>query len=406
MGMTQEQRYKSKKAIRNNRYVLFTILLFVVVACLFVAKRLVSPMPKSDIGSNETADAGKLNPASNSNSSASSVSGTSQKEDSQKSFPNTSLAMIDPDLLRKDVTSNDVVTRNRTLEAFKRSLVEIELRTGRVDELEDLLRGMNGTDEAFAPLVAAAGAVGTPAVQTVLRALVLERTGDWRTFSAVVPTLGGLVSPTNDTLNFLSRLAQQGEGDFATTAALALGGSVHTLSQTDPVRGERILENYISRIENPSGDVEDLKDCLAVLGNAGLPSTARAILAQTRHPQADVRSEAVMALRFIRTPEVEQRLVQIMESDVDLEVRMRVVDALVHAPVPDSFLPVAQRIVSEVKKVPVLLREKAIDLFLHFELDEPRKTALRNWALGAAQNEPEAKIKSKLISAAQELMSR
>ncbi|MFZ9521706.1 MAG: hypothetical protein ACO3A4_14645, partial [Silvanigrellaceae bacterium] len=252
--MTREQHDKPKKAVRNNRHVSFTILLFAVVACLFVAKSFVAQLPRSDSGSNETADAGKMNPTRNSNSGASTVSGASQKQDSQTPFPTTSLATIDPELLRKDVTSNDVVTRNRALESFKRHLVEMESRTGRVDELEQLLRGMTGTDEAFAPLVAAAGAVGTPAVQSVLRALVSERTGDWRTFSAVVPTLGGLVSPTNDTLNFLSRLAQQGEGDFATTAALALGGSVHTLSQTDPVRGERILENYISRIENTSGD--------------------------------------------------------------------------------------------------------------------------------------------------------
>ncbi|NBW81426.1 HEAT repeat domain-containing protein [bacterium] len=178
------------------------------------------------------------------------------------------------------------------------------------------------------------------------------------------------------------------------------------MSQTDPVRGERILESYIAKTENPRVDVEELKESLAVLGNAGLPSTARAILAQTRHPQADVRAEAVMALRFIRIPEVEQRLVQIIESDVDLEVRLRVVDALVHAPVPDSFLPVAQRMISDVKKVPVLLREKAVDLFLHFELDEPHKTSLRNWILLASEREPEARVKSKLVSAAQELMSR
>ncbi|MEN9808788.1 MAG: Lipoprotein amino terminal region [Pseudomonadota bacterium] len=310
----------------------------------------------------------------------------------------------DAEELRAKVASANVLMRNKALEDFKKQLLILHETDPELRALQSLLREIAADDEAFAPLVAASGAVGTPQVQLVLQRLVEERNGEWRTFSAVVPVLGGLSAPSDETLQLLNRLAREGDTDFSQTAALALGASVRGMAEVQPRRARQILESYIARLQDTRADAEDLKESLSVLGNSGLTEAAQPILVLTRHTRSDVRAEAVMALRFIRTPEVEKRLVEVFARDSETQVRLSAVESLLHAPLHDEVLPAAQRIVGDFKNEPRLLRERAIDLIMHLELPVSAKSDLRAWLLQMAAREQDKKLKGKLVSAANQLM--
>lgn len=306
--------------------------------------------------------------------------------------------------LRLKVASANVLVRNKALDDFKKQLLLLQANDPDLRALQSLLREIPADDDAFAPLVAASGAVGTPQIQLVLHRLIEERSGEWRTFSAIVPVLGGLSAPSDETLQLLNRLAREGDADFSQTAALALGASVRGMAEVQPQRARQILESYIAKLQDTQADAEDLKESLSVLGNSGLTDAAQPILVLTRHTRSDVRAEAVMALRFIRTPEVEKRLVEVFARDPETQVRLSAVESLLHAPLYDEVLPAAQRIVGDFKNEPRLLRERAIDLIMHLELPVSAKSNLRAWLLQMAAREQDKKLKGKLVSAANQLM--
>lgn len=269
--------------------------------------------------------------------------------------------------------------------------------------LRDALLALSAEDQAFAPLVAALGAVGTPAVQHMLTELIAARGEEWRVFSAVVPVFGLLEAPTDDSIEFLRKSALHPDPDFSSAAALALGSVVHTLSQTNATRGEALLRDYLSKLEKPWNDEEGIKEALGVLGNAGLVRSAPLILALTEHPSADVRSDALMALRFIRTPESERRMRDKVENDASVDVRMRAVDALIHGPVPDEMFGVVKNLLTRRNKTPAQLREKLLDIFLHAELAEGTRKELSEWMTRLVASEPEGAIRNKASAVVQEL---
>ncbi|NBO38923.1 hypothetical protein EBU99_10115 [bacterium] len=296
--------------------------------------------------------------------------------------------------LLKDVRSKDVLARNKALNAFKNRSAE----KAALQRFKEELRAVDASDEAFPQLIAALGAVGSPEIQQTLIELVRERQQDWRAFSSIVPVLAGVENPTQETIDALVEFSRFPDADFSSTASLALGGVVHTLSKTNPARGEQLLESYLRRIEQPHGNLEELKESLAVLGNAGLPATASAIISLTSHPRADVRAEATMALRFIRTPYVERRLLSILERDADVEVRMRAVDAFIQGPVPKESLPVVKRILEQRNSSPKILREHVIDLIAHLELQGDDRSNLRQWLTSFANSEQDLDIKKKALA--------
>lgn len=296
--------------------------------------------------------------------------------------------------------SNDVLLRNRALN----DLQMLARNKENLVIIREGLLGLEATDEAFAPLVAALGAVGSADVQGMLCELVEQRRGDWRSFSAIIPVLGLSEQPSAETIEFLVGESRLSDRDFSSTAALALGSIVHTLSKTDHKKGEDLLQSYINRLNHSNGNIEDIKESLAVLGNAGLSSSAPPILNLLHHPQADIRADAVMALRFMNSPVVESKLLALLEFDSDVEVRIRVVDALVHLPVTEKSILAAKSILSGQKSGAVALREKVLDLFSHSELNADERQKLANWLTRFSENETDSGVRRKANSVLHELI--
>jgi HEAT repeat protein len=298
------------------------------------------------------------------------------------------------------VRSADVFLRNKSLN----HLQALASRGSNLSLIRDELLRMDSTDPAFAPLVAALAAVGTPEIQGMLRNVVEQRSGDWRTYSAIVPALGLLTQPVSETVEFLVQQSRLPDPDFSSTAALAIGSIVHTLSKTDPRKGEQLLSFYMAKIESNETPLDDLKESLAVVGNSGLVSAAPLLLKQIDHPRADVRADAIMALRFMRTPQVEDVLISRLFQENDLEVRLRVVDALIHGPVPERILEPVAEALKQRSKTPAVLREKFLELFFHVNLGTEAKRKWAEWLTRYVEAETDPAVRRKVSAALQEIL--
>jgi hypothetical protein len=296
--------------------------------------------------------------------------------------------------------SSDVLVRNRALNHFQ---VLAGLNSNLKTIQEELVR-LDSTDESFAPIVSALASVGTPEIQELLRGVIEQRSGDWRCYSAIVPSLGLLTQPSQATIDFLVMQSRLPDPDFSSTAALAVGSIVHTLSKTDPRKGEQLLSSYIAKIESSETSLDDLKESLAVVGNSGLVSAAPNLLKHIDNPRADVRADVVMALRFMRTTQVEDVLLARLFRETDLEVRLRIVDALIHGPVPEKALDLIAPALKQRGKTEAVLREKYLELFFHVNLGSDSKRKWAEWLTRYIENEPDAPVRSRASAALQELL--
>ncbi|NBX17169.1 MAG: hypothetical protein EBR09_07380 [Proteobacteria bacterium] len=307
--------------------------------------------------------------------------------------------------LAQKVSSSNVTERNRALDQFKNKLMALGALDPRLDSLAVLLREIAPESDAFAALAAAAGAVPVQAVQNVFIDLLNERPADWRMFSAMVPVLGGVAYPLQETLDYLTATARDAQGDFSSTAALALGSSAYTLSKTQPDRSDKLVSNYSGVLADRNSGIEEIKMALAVLGNSGLPSAAEPVLAMTKHQRHDVRAEAVMALRFIGSDNAEKRLLEILNSEENAEVRVRVMDSLVHRPLSEAVLNAARKILSNNKEESSLIRSRALELLMHFHFSDVQSKETRIWLLGLAEKENDMNLKKALLNSAQSLLN-
>lgn len=334
--------------------------------------------------------------------SASHTDTTITKSEQKNTGKSSERRTFDRDKFLQNLRSTDVVARNRVLDDFKKYLSTIEESTAELQNLTLFLQEISGKDDVFGPIVAAIGAVGTPSLQGVLRKILSQRPGEWNSFAAIVPVFGGLNSPSDETIQFLEQMTRDTDPDFASTAALALGGSVNSFATAQPERSKQILEKYISNVENPQADPEEIKASLAVLANAGLESTRSAILTLTYHARSDVRAEAVMALRFMRDAEVEQRFVTLFERDPEIDVRLSVVDALAFGPFSSRFMNIFRRCIEGAAKCSLILREKCLDLLTSKEFSRAEKESLRLWAENLLGKDAGESLKSKLPNAIKE----
>jgi HEAT repeat protein len=154
----------------------------------------------------------------------------------------------------------------------------------------------------------------------------------------------------------------------------------------------------LDRLKNPSTPVDDLKETLAVLGNAGLEQSESRIVQLLSDGDAAIRADAALALRFLTSNSSELALISTLFSDEDGEVRLRVIDALIHRPVSEAGMAAVRQLISSPRSVPLELKEKALDLFLHAELSADQKQFNSEWIKQRIAIEAESSVKNKLIT--------
>jgi hypothetical protein len=95
---------------------------------------------------------------------------------------------------------------------------------------------------------------------------------------------------------------------------------------------------------------------------------------------------------------------EILESEEIAEVRMRVMDALVHRPLSEAVLNTARKILSNSKAESPFIRSRALELLMHFHFSDGQAKDIRIWLLGLAEKESEMNLKKALLNSAQSLL--
>ncbi len=289
----------------------------------------------------------------------------------------------------------DVFERNKALNQLKE-------RASSRENLEPIFSGLfrlSSDHPSFSTLVAALAAVGTPEIQDRLRHILEERDGDWRAYAAVVPAFAFLQQPTAKTIAFLSQRSRHPDPDYASTAALALGAVVRTQHVKGERGGSSLLHIQIDKLKDPNSRIEDIREALAVLGNAGLPETEELIMGYLGTDDPSLRADAALALRFVSSAKSEKALLERLTTEEDLDTRMTIIEALVHRPVSSSGLAAMRMLLSAVPPAPPELREKALDLFFHSELSESENRMNSEWLKKQIAAEPASSVKKKMTDA-------
>lgn len=312
----------------------------------------------------------------------------------KQSLSKTRLLDGEFEALATAAVSENVQLRNTSLNHLK----ELAAQNENIPALFDGLSSIASDHPSFAPIVAALAAVGTARIQGQLQSLLEQRQGDWRAYSAIVPAFAFLQEPTPSSVEFLSQLSRHPDPDYASTAALALGSIVRTLHVTQGSDASQLLRLHLDRLKNPSTPVDDLKETLAVLGNAGLEQSESRIVQLLSDGDAAIRADAALALRFLTSNSSELALISTLFSDEDGEVRLRVIDALIHRPVSEAGMAAVRQLISSPRSVPLELKEKALDLFLHAELSADQKQFNSEWIKQRIAIEAESSVKNKLIT--------
>jgi hypothetical protein len=139
---------------------------------------------------------------------------------------------------------------------------------------------------------------------------------------SIVSRLGTIESPTNSVTRLLERLARNASEEVSTTAWYALGASAHHLLEQGDERGSRwaeLLQRELLSRTDENGRIVMIN----ALGNTGAREAAGVLVTASRDQAWKVRAAAAFALRFIETPEVEARLLEIVQRDDDPWVRTR-----------------------------------------------------------------------------------
>ena len=102
--------------------------------------------------------------------------------------------------------------------------------------------------------------------------------------------------------------------NIASTSQLALGVMAGTLAEQQPERAAKLVGWAIGNLES-SLSVESARQWLLVLGNAGSAEALPIVARYVNDRSTELRAVAVSALRFIKSSQAEQLLIEALASD-------------------------------------------------------------------------------------------
>jgi Lipoprotein amino terminal region len=204
-------------------------------------------------------------------------------------------------------------------------------------------------------LVGALSAIGHEPAQVALVQIMQDHAQDWETALLIIPSLAAVPSPTPTTVTALNQFAfASADQRVTSTAQLALGAIARNLAEPAPDRANAIVDRFIQNLMTAKSN-EAIKQNLLVLGNAGSPRSLDAITKFVTSPTAEIRSIAVVALRWIADPQVDRLLNQAIKQDSDDNVRAETAVALGFRPMTAENLTVQKQVLAADQSVKVRL---------------------------------------------------
>jgi Lipoprotein amino terminal region len=204
-------------------------------------------------------------------------------------------------------------------------------------------------------LVGALSAIGHEPAQVALVQIMQDHAQDWETALLIIPSLAAVPSPTPTTVTALNQCAfASADQRVASTAQLALGAIARNLAEPAPDRASAIVDQFIQNLMTAKSNAA-IKQNLLVLGNAGSPRSLDAITKFVTSPEAEIRSIAVVALRWLADPQVDRILNQAIKQDSDDNVRAETVVALGFRPMTAENLAVQKQVLAADQSVKVRL---------------------------------------------------
>jgi hypothetical protein len=186
-----------------------------------------------------------------------------------------------------------------------------------IASVREAVAGAASTGAAQA-LIAALGGVGRPPAVEALAALARAPDLDPERRQDVLAGLGLAEGDAPSARETLQELARSGDAATRSTALLALGNRARRSES-----GDQQVDELLARWRDAQ-TADERTLALQALGNSGNARILPAVEEGLAAVEATVRGAAVVALRFLRTPEVVDLLGQVLSGDADPWVRAQV----------------------------------------------------------------------------------
>jgi hypothetical protein len=194
--------------------------------------------------------------------------------------------------------------------------------------VSDLLGDARPDGATMKVLCMALNAIGTADAQAALAAAVARRRTDEGALFKLLFALSTVAEPTPAAEGALRDLADRpANPNIAIMARLALGSMARRLKETAPPRAAAIVDRLMHELAAAHAP-EAQKPYLLALGNAGSSDMLPALRPFLDDANADLRTAAVGALRFLDSAEAGRLLLHALASDSEAEVRAQAASAL------------------------------------------------------------------------------
>ena len=187
------------------------------------------------------------------------------------------------------------------------------------DALGRLLLNASPSSPTMLILSQALGSVGHARAQRALSRAITMRSAEWPALVALIPVLGGVREPEEETVKLISDLAFSSKNrDIRSTSLLALGTLAKSLGSS--ARGNALVRRLVKAVDTAES-AQAKRDLLFALGNSGSTLALPAIQRLTRATDQSVRATAYFALRNIEGAAVDRLLARASRSDPDSTAR-------------------------------------------------------------------------------------
>ena len=173
----------------------------------------------------------------------------------------------------------------------------------------------------------ALGTVGHRGAQLALAGAIKSRSSEWPALSTLIPVLGGVNEPIDETVSLILQLAfESANPDIRSTARLAAGTLARNLGSTP--RGEAVVTRLVNALKGATSSTTK-RELLFAVGNAGSALALPVIQKMSSDSDHSVRAAAFFAMRFMDSSRVDSLLTNASRSDPDSTVRAAADHALV-----------------------------------------------------------------------------